>query len=101
MSEVTPVRIVLQYREQPFQTPRTIIKAFFEWQNLQHLEEYSTHICSNPPSSKLYIVLDLYYKTCPDVNLSKLKLEIFKVKGLGNNALCVTSTSLINKTDSF
>jgi len=81
MSQVTPVRIVLQYREQPFQTPRAIIKAFFEWQNLQPLEDYYTHICSNPPSSKLYVVLDLYCKTCPVVDLSKLKLEIFKVSG--------------------
>jgi hypothetical protein len=92
MSQVTPVRIVLQYREQRFQNLGAIIKAFFEWRGIQPPEEdYYTHICCNPPSSKLYLVLDLYYKTCPDVDLSKLELEVFKISG--NNTLCVTSTS--------
>lgn len=92
--QVTPVRIVLQYREQPFQSTKVIVQAFFEWRGVQLPADYYTHICCNPPSSKLYIVVDLYHKTCPDVDLRTLKLEIFKVKCSGNNALWVSSTSL-------
>lgn len=73
------MRIVLQYREQPFQSLWAIINTFFEWWDIQPLEDYRIHICSYPPSSKLYIVLDVHCKTCPDVELSKLKLKIFKV----------------------
>jgi hypothetical protein len=40
MSQVTPMRIVLRYREQSFQDVGAMIKAFFEWRDLQPLEDY-------------------------------------------------------------
>jgi hypothetical protein len=98
MSQVTPVRMVLRYREQPFQDLGAMIKAFFDWRDLQPLEDYCTHICSDPPSSKLYLVLDLHCKTCPDVDLSKLELQVFKVSR--NNTLYVASTNYYNLTES-
>jgi hypothetical protein len=92
MSQATPVRIILRYREQPFQNLTAIINAFFTWRDIQPLEDYYTHICSsNPPSSWLYLVLDLYYKTHPNVDLNKLDLEVFKVSGI--DSLCVTSST--------
>lgn len=90
MSQATPVRIILRYREQPFQKPTAIINAFFTWRDIQPLEDYYTHICSNPPSSRLYLVLDLYCKTHPNVDLNKLDLEVFQVSGI--DSLCVTSS---------
>ncbi|QSS49629.1 hypothetical protein I7I53_10034 [Histoplasma capsulatum var. duboisii H88] len=90
MSQTTPVRIILRYREQPFQKPSAIINTFFTWRDIQPLEDYYTHICSNPPSSWLYLVLDLYCKTHPNVDLNKLDLEVFQV--LGIDSLCVTSS---------
>ncbi|EER42386.1 conserved hypothetical protein [Histoplasma capsulatum H143] len=82
MSQTTPVRIILRYREQPFQKPSAIINTFFTWRDIQPLEDYYTHICSNPPSSWLYLVLDLYCKTHPNVDLNKLDLEVFQVLGI-------------------
>ncbi|CAG8953811.1 hypothetical protein HYFRA_00006703 [Hymenoscyphus fraxineus] len=82
MSPPTPVRIILRYREQPFQNLNTIINAFFKWRNIQPLEDYCTHICSNLHSSLLYLVLDIHCKTCSNVNLNKLDLEVFKVSGI-------------------
>ncbi|PYI26048.1 hypothetical protein BP00DRAFT_408133 [Aspergillus indologenus CBS 114.80] len=82
MSQATPVRIVLPYREQPFQKPTAIINAFFAWRGIQPREDYCTHIHSDPRSSRLYLVLDLHCKTHPNVDLKKLDLEIFKVSGI-------------------
>jgi hypothetical protein len=90
MSQAAPVRVVLQYREQPFQKINTIIDTFFKSQGIQP-PDYYTHICSDPHSSRLYLVLDLYCKTCPNVNLDKLDLQVFKVSGI--NSLCVTSST--------
>ncbi|KAG9229906.1 hypothetical protein BJ875DRAFT_352812, partial [Amylocarpus encephaloides] len=50
--------------------------------DIQPLEDYYIHICSNPPSSRLYLVLDLYYKTYLNVDLNNLDLEVFKVLGI-------------------
>ncbi|EEH02557.1 predicted protein [Histoplasma capsulatum G186AR] len=82
MSQATPVRIILGYREQPFQKPSTIINSFFTWRDIQPLDDYYTHICSNSPSTRLYLVLDLYCKTHPNVDLNELDLEVFKVSGI-------------------
>lgn len=90
MSQATPVRIILPYREQPFQKPTAIINAFFTWRGIQPLEDYYTHICSDPRSSRLYLVLDLHCKTHPNVDLNKVDLEVFKVSGI--DSLCVTSS---------
>jgi hypothetical protein len=90
MSQATPVRIILGYRERPFLKPTAIINAFLTWRDIQPLEDYYTHICSNPPSSRLYLVLDLYCKTHPNVDLNNLDVEVFHVSGI--DSLCVTSS---------
>jgi hypothetical protein len=91
ISQPTPMRIALRYHEQYFHDLNAMIKAFFEWRDLQPLEDYHAHICGDPySSSKLFLVLDIHCKTCPDVDLSKLKLEIIKVKGY--KPLCVIPT---------
>lgn len=91
MSQATPVWIILRYREQPFQNLNTIIIAFFKWRDILPLEDYCTHICSNFHSSLLYLVLDLHCKTFPNVNLTKLDLEVYKVTGI--DSLYVASIS--------
>jgi hypothetical protein len=91
MSQATPMRIILRYRERPFLNLKAIIKAFLEWRDIQPMEDYYTHICSNPPSSQLYLVLDLYYKTYPNVDLNEIDLKVFKVSG--SDSLCVTSST--------
>jgi hypothetical protein len=95
--QVTPARMILRYREQPFQNLNAMIQAFFDWQGLQPLEDYCTHICSDPPSSKLYLVLDLHCKTYPIVDLTNLKLNVFKVS---TNASCVASLNYYDLTKS-
>jgi hypothetical protein len=91
MSQATPMRVILGYRERPFQKLKAIINAFLEWRDIQHIEDYYTHICCNPPSSQLYLVLDLYCKTYPNVDLNEIDLKVFKVSG--SDSLCVTSST--------
>ncbi|TQV93787.1 hypothetical protein IF1G_07519 [Cordyceps javanica] len=62
MSQDTPVRIALRYRERPFQDLKVVINAFFKWRGIQPLENYQLHICGN-------------------VDLGTLDIEIFKVSG--------------------
>ncbi|KAF4625232.1 hypothetical protein G7Y89_g12940 [Cudoniella acicularis] len=81
MSQATPMRIILRYRERPFQNLKAIINAFFKWRDIQPIEDYYTHICCNPPSSQLYLVLDLYCKTYPIVDLNEIDLKVYKVSG--------------------
>ncbi|KAJ9411616.1 hypothetical protein DTO045G8_523 [Paecilomyces variotii] len=40
MSQATPVRVILRYREQPFQDLNAIINAFFKWRDIQPLDDY-------------------------------------------------------------
>lgn len=82
----TPARIVLQYRDhiQFNRQLSAMINAFFDCQHIQiPNEEYRSNICFgyNPHSSKLYLVLDLWFKTHPQVDLASLPLQVFKVTG--------------------
>jgi hypothetical protein len=86
IGQPTPKRIVLRCREQYFQDQRAMVEAFFKSQNLSNLEDYGIHICGEPSSPTiLYLVLDLHCKEIPNVNLSKLELQVFKVSR--NNTL--------------
>ncbi|KAH9874783.1 hypothetical protein IAQ61_003973, partial [Plenodomus lingam] len=58
MSDITPRRVVLQCREQYFREQRTM--------------DYGIHICGEPSSRALYLVLNLYCKEVPSVNLDYL-----------------------------
>jgi hypothetical protein len=98
MSQGIPVRMVLRYREQPFQDLGAMIKAFFDWQNIEPLDDYCSHICFDPRSPKLYLVLDIHCKTCPDVDLNMLDLRVFKVSQ--SRTLCVTSPNYYHLTKS-
>jgi hypothetical protein len=63
-----------------------MLEAFFQSQNLIGLEDYGIHILAEPSSpTTLYLVLDLYCKEIPKVNLSELELQVFKVRR--NNTL--------------
>lgn len=95
MSQPTPVRMILRYRERPFQPLSPIIQAFFEWRDVQPGKDYSLRISSNSYSSPLYLILDLYSKTCPTVNLEEVDVEIFKVTGI--NPLCVTQPASLTR----
>jgi hypothetical protein len=77
----SPIRIVLAYRERPFQDQKMMTKAFYDWKNIQPLDDYCMHICfdPNPHTSKMYLVLDIHCKTYPDVDLAKLDVQVFKV----------------------
>lgn len=92
MSQTTSMRIILRYRERFFQKSTAIINAFFTWRDIQSLEDYCTHICSNSSSSQLYLVLDLYCKTHSNVDLNKLDLEVFQVSEI--DSLCVISSMI-------
>jgi hypothetical protein len=52
-----------------------MVTAFFNLQDLKPLEDYYIYIyfkLSSP--SKLYLILNLYYKEIPSINLSELEL---------------------------
>ncbi|KAF9729842.1 hypothetical protein PMIN01_11775 [Paraphaeosphaeria minitans] len=81
MSKHTPRRIVLRCREQYFQDQRVMLEAFFRSQDLLELDDYGIHICVEPSSpTTLYLVLDLHCREIPQVDLSELELQVFKVR---------------------
>ncbi|KAH8800720.1 hypothetical protein F5884DRAFT_534903 [Xylogone sp. PMI_703] len=80
MSQITPKRMVLKYREEYFKDLKEMITAFSDSQSLGTLEDCYVHHCYDPSSpSSLFLVLDLYCKEVPDVDVSKLELRMFKV----------------------
>ncbi|KAF2245069.1 hypothetical protein BU26DRAFT_490182 [Trematosphaeria pertusa] len=80
MSHITPKRVVLRCREQYLREQGMMVEAFFESQNLLNLEDYGVHICGEPSSPTiLYLVLDLYCKEIPSVDLREVELQVFKV----------------------
>ncbi|EMD97602.1 hypothetical protein COCC4DRAFT_34166 [Bipolaris maydis ATCC 48331] len=95
MSHIAPKRVVLRCREQYFREHGRMVETFLESQNLLDIEDYGIHICGDPYSpTTLYLVLDLYCREVPIVDLSNLELQVFKVsknntftfKNLGENA---------------
>lgn len=73
-----------------------MVETFLESQNLLDIEDYGIHICGDPSSpTTLYLVLDLYCREVPIVDLSNLELQVFKVSK--NNTLCVISFSCRTK----
>jgi hypothetical protein len=82
MSQPTPLRIIVQYRDRPFLNVNPIITAFFKWRDIEPLDDYATHISCNYDASKLYLVFDIHCKTCPDVNPEEVDLEVFKLSGI-------------------
>lgn len=83
MTQVVPKRIVLKCPERHWKAQNEMLKAFFNSQGLE-LElldkDIYTHILFEPSApSHLFFVLDLHYKTIPDINLSQLELQIFQV----------------------
>ncbi|KAF2468780.1 uncharacterized protein BDR25DRAFT_264676 [Lindgomyces ingoldianus] len=79
MGQTTPKRVILRCREQFFKDQKIMVDAFFESQNLPNLEGHGVHICSEPSSTRLYLVLDLHCEEVPNVDLSELELQVFKV----------------------
>jgi hypothetical protein len=83
MSQATPKRVVLKCRDEYLQNPGAVIAvvaAFFDSQDLQTPEDHYTHICRELSSpSSLYVVLDLHCKEIPNVDLSELELQVFKI----------------------
>jgi hypothetical protein len=67
-----------------------MVETFLKSQNLLDTTDYGIHICADPSSTALYLVLDLHCKEVPSVELSDLELQVFKVSK--NNTLCVTSS---------
>ncbi|KKZ61924.1 hypothetical protein EMCG_00486 [[Emmonsia] crescens] len=83
MTQVAPKRIVLKCHDRHWKTQNEMLKAFFNSQGLE-LElldkDLYIHILFEPSSpSHLFFVLDLHCKTIPDINLSQLELQIFRV----------------------
>ncbi|KAF2240287.1 hypothetical protein BU26DRAFT_526129 [Trematosphaeria pertusa] len=80
MSHAAPKRIVLKCPERHWKTQNEMLKAFFDSQGLDLDKDLFTHILFEPSSpSYLFFVIDLHCKTIPDINLSQLELQIFKV----------------------
>lgn len=79
MTQVVPRRIVLKARERHWNTQNEMVTAFFNSQDLEFpKDDLYKHIIFEPPST-LFFVLDLYCNTIPDVDLSKVDLQIFAV----------------------
>lgn len=81
MTLVVPRRIVLKSPERHWNVQNDMVTAFFHSQGLESpIDDLYIHILFEPSSpSNLFFVLDLYCKSNPDVDLSKVDLQIFKV----------------------
>jgi hypothetical protein len=79
------MRIALRYREQPFQDVGAMIKAFFEWRDLQPLEDYLyTYMLKYrrilaEVDAGVYVT-SIYFGGASALNSS---LDVFKFDGIG------------------
>ena len=81
MTIVVPRRIVLKSPERHSNVQHDMVTTFFNIQGLDvPIDDLYIHILFEPTSpSNLFLVLDLYCNSNPDVDLSKVDLQIFKV----------------------
>ena len=81
MAQAVPKRIVLKSPERHWNVQSQMVIAFFISQGLEvPADDFYKHVVFEPFSpSSLFFVLDLYCKTIPHVDLSKVELQIFKV----------------------
>lgn len=79
MTQVLPRRIVLESPERHLKVQNEMVTAFFNSQCLElPVDDYYEHILFEPSSpSYLFYVFDLHCKTVPDIDLSKVALQIF------------------------
>lgn len=89
MSQATPKRMIVQYREEYAHEKGTMIQAFLEHQNLSDLTDYFVHTCCVTYATclKFYLVIDICYEENPNIDPNELKHQVFKTSK--NNKLYV------------
>ncbi|EXJ77900.1 hypothetical protein A1O3_09059 [Capronia epimyces CBS 606.96] len=80
MMQRTPKRIVLRFHEKYEREPGTIIEKFFETVKIDPADDYFPHLCPPDDSTKMHVVIDLYCKSSPSVNLDQVSHEVYRVK---------------------
>jgi hypothetical protein len=80
MMKRTPKRIVLRFDEKYERDPGTITRKFFETVKIDPTDDYFTHLCPPNDSTKMHVVIDLYCKSFPSVNLDQIPHEVYRVK---------------------
>ena len=63
------------------------IDQFFEKYSLQPADDYFSHLQPANESVKMHVILDMYCRTIPMVDLGTIEYQVFKVKK--NNQLYV------------
>ena len=84
------------------QEEASINRDFFEYYG--NIEDYYSHLCPPNESSRMHIVLDLYCKQFPVVDLQTLEHKVYKVDK--TDGLCVSAVvhllvELINEISRF
>ncbi|KAF1995790.1 hypothetical protein P154DRAFT_526055 [Amniculicola lignicola CBS 123094] len=79
-SNTGPKRVVLRFNVQYEQEEAAINKQFFALFGPEPKNNFYSHLMAPNESSKMHIVLDIYCKSYPRVDNSKIPYEVFKVK---------------------
>ncbi len=84
MTQLTPKRIVLRFHERYERDPETITKCFFEAINIDPKDDYFPHLCPPDDSTKMHLVIDLYCRSFPLVDLDEVAHEVYRVRKKDN-----------------
>jgi len=79
MQRAIPKRIVLRLHVTHELEEAAIIDTFFALHGPKPAFDFYSHLCAPNQSSKMHIVLDLYCKTVPTVDLHAIEHKVFKV----------------------
>jgi hypothetical protein len=85
MQSITPVpkRIVLRFLVEYELEERAILQAYFALfgpKPVEEFEDFFSHLIPANESPKMHIVLDLYCKSVPSVDIQAIEYQVFKVK---------------------
>lgn len=83
-----PKRVVLRFLVEYELEEWDILQAYFALfgpKPIEDFHDFFSHLIPPNESAKMHIVLDLYCKSVPNVDLQKVEYQVFKVKK--NNGL--------------
>ena len=80
MQHIILKRIILRFNERYALKEAIIIGKFFVLFGIKSADDFYSHLYAPNLSSKIYIVLDLYCKIVPTVDLRTIEYKVFIMK---------------------
>lgn len=79
-SKTGPKRVVLRFNVQYELEEAAINKQYFALFGPEPKDDFYSHLMAPNESSKMHIVLDIYCRSNPKIDKSKIPYKVFKVK---------------------